>query len=124
MTDMLKLFLETALIRDLPGVLIIVTIFFLFFKGLLKYRDHTIIKAAMLVISAAAVIGILYGSLRFAGVIAFPSDNTMSWNWFDASWRDDGYRFIYPCGCVLIGFASAILSERMEQNERRPETEA
>ena len=116
--DMLKLFLVTAFIVYLPFSLIFGMVSFIFFKWLLKYRRHAMIKLAMLLISVALISGILYGSLRFAGVIIFPSDNTISWTWFDTSWRDDGFGHIYPCGCVLIGLASAILVER---NARRAE---
>lgn len=114
---MLKLFLFTVLLR-LPVVLLIGGGMFFSFKLLLKCRHHAITILAMLLISFAAITGLLYGSLRFGGVITFPSDNTMSWNWFDASWRDDGFDFIYLCGSALIGIVSAILLEWKTRRSR------
>lgn len=38
--------------------------------------------------------GIIYGILRFSGTIMFADDNTISYNWFDASWRDDGFGYV------------------------------
>lgn len=108
---MLKVFFVTALMQ-LPFGLILGGISFLVFKGLLKYRHYAITKLAMLLISCAAITGILYGSLRFSGVITFPTDNFVSWNWFDASYRDEGFDLIYPCCSMLIGIVSAILVER------------
>lgn len=113
--DMLKLFLAIALIRDLPWTLLIGVVFFLFFTLLLKYRQPVITKLAMLVISIAVVIGLLYGLLRFSGVITYASDmnknNTAYCLWFDAFCQEDGYRFIHPFGCALIGIAAAVLPE-------------
>ena len=122
--DLLILFLMTSFIIRLPQSLLIGGVSFVFFTGLLKLLKFrhpaikTITKLVMPLISFPLIIGILYGSLRFGGVITFPSDHTMSWNWFDASWRDDGFEFIHPCGCALIGIASAILAE---QNARGAE---
>ena len=117
--DLLYEFLVTALIMRLPQVLLIGGLCFLFTKGLLMFGHHvgrpaikTITKLVMLLISLPLIIGLLYGVLRFSGVIMFPTDNTISWNWFDASWRDDGFEFIHPCGCALIGMALAVLTER------------
>ena len=111
--ELLKLFLGTAFVY-LPFGLIFGMVSFIFFRWLLKFKHPVIAviaKLAMLLSSFALIIGVLYGSLRFGGVIIYPSDNTISWNWFDASWRDDGFGHIYPCGCVLIGMASAVLAE-------------
>ena len=117
---MLKLFFMTAL-ANLPFGLFIGGICFLFFKVLLMFKHPviaTIAKLALGLASFAVIIGFLYGSLRFGGVITFPTDNTISWNFFDASWRDDGFGYIYICVSALTGFALAV---RAEWNARRSE---
>ena len=76
---MLKLFFMAALV-NFPFGMFIGGVFFLLSKGLLKFRHPaiaTITKLAILLISFAAIIGILYGLLRFNGVITFPTDNFM-----------------------------------------------
>ena len=58
--------------------------------------------------------GIIYGVLRFSGTIMFVSDNTSSYNWFDASWRDDGFNYIYRCGTAFIGIIAAVISVKRD----------
>lgn len=108
---MLKLFFMTALMQ-LPFGLFIGGASFLLSKGLLKFRHPAIAAITKLVIllaSFAATIGLVYGLLRFNGVITFPTDNFVSWNWFDASYRDEGFALMYFCCSALIGISSAIL---------------
>ena len=115
--DTLKLFLGPALLDYLPWGALNALLCFLSFKWLLKYRRHAIAILAMLLVFAAAVAGLVYGSLRFGGVITFADDPTYSFSysninsWFDAFYQDAGFRFAYPCGTALIGFIAAAALE-------------
>ena len=75
-------------------------------------------KLCVLVLGILAV-GIGYGALRFGGVIVFPGDNGYSANWFDASYRDDGFRYIYGCGTFAAGIAAAFRSKK-KAAEKKP----
>ena len=102
-------------VMNLPAGLFLGGVCLLFSKGLLMFKHPVIaaiVKLALGLASFAAIAGLLYGLLRYGGAITFATDNTMSWNWFDASWRDDGFEFIHPCSCALIGIALAVLIER------------
>lgn len=118
--DLFYEFLLTFFIVRLPQALLIGGVSFVFAKELLFFKHlmfkHpavvAITKLALVLVSLAAIAGLTYGILRWNGVIMFPTDNGMSWNWFDGSWRDDGFEFIHPCSCALIGFALAVLTER------------
>ena len=61
---------------------------------------------------AALGAGTVYGLLRLSGVIVFPSDHTWSVDFFDASWRDDGVRFLVLFGGTFAGTATALLPRR------------
>ena len=101
-------------VMNLPAGLFLGGVCLLFSKGLLMFKHPVIaaiVKLALGLASFAAIAGLLYGLLRYGGAITFATDNTMSWNWFDASWRDDGFPFIYYCSFALIGIVLAILSE-------------
>ena len=52
--------------------------------------------------------GMAYGILRFSGTMMFPEDNTISFNWFGASWRDEGFKYVYGCATFSIGIAAAL----------------
>ena len=112
--ELLYEFLVTALILRLPWVLLIGGVCFAYTKGLLMFKHPVIAVIAKLALglaSLAAIAGLSYGILRFAGVITFPGDNGYSYNWFDTTWRDDGFEYIHLCGCALIGIALAVLAE-------------
>ena len=61
---------------------------------------------------AALGAGTVYGLLRLSGVIVFPSGHTWSVDFFDASWRDDGVRFLVLFGGTFAGTAVALLPRR------------
>ena len=61
---------------------------------------------------AALGAGTVYGLLRLSGVIVFPSDHTWSVDFFDASWRDDGVRFLVLFGGTFAGTAVALRPRR------------
>ena len=66
-------------------------------------------KLAFLLLSLALTAGMLYGILRFCGIILFANDNSGSWNWFDSSYRDDGFRYLERCGSVFAGIVAAVI---------------
>ena len=65
---------------------------------------------------AALGAGTVYGLLRLSGVIVFPSDHTWSVDFFDASWRDDGVRFLVLFGGTFAGTAVALLPRRQRDD--------
>ena len=71
-------------------------------------------RLSFLVYLALAVLGLgtLYGLLRLTGVLVFPGDHTWSVDFFDASWRDDGVRFLVLFGGTFAGTAAALLPRR------------
>ena len=70
-----------------------------------------VVRAGFLLCLAMLTAGIIYGVLRFSGTVMFAADNYISYNWFDTSWRDDGFKYIYGCGTVFMGFVTAFLLE-------------
>ncbi|MCI9331277.1 MAG: hypothetical protein HFG05_03785 [Oscillibacter sp.] len=59
-------------------------------------------------ILATLGVGTVYGLLRLSGVLIFPGDHTWSVDFFDASWRDDGVRFLVLSGGTFAGTAAAL----------------
>ena len=49
---------------------------------------------------------------RLTGIIVYPGDHTWSVDFFDASWRDDGVRFLVLFGGTFAGTAAALLPRR------------
>jgi len=68
---------------------------------------QTLTRFVLLLCMSILTIGIVYGVLRFTGLILYVDDNTVSYNWFDASWRDDGFEYFYWCGMALLGILAA-----------------
>ena len=109
---MLKLFVCTALMY-LPIALPCGILCFVVARWSLQRKNRivklvarTIVLFCLMTLSA----GMIYGILRFSGTIMFSSDNTISYNWFDASWRDEGFDYIYKCGTAFIGIVTAVIS--------------
>jgi len=46
----------------------------------------------------------------------FADDNCISYHWFGASWRDDGFNCIYGFGTVFVGLVTALLFEARDVN--------
>ena len=65
------------------------------------------VRAGLCVCLAVLTAGIVYGILRFSGAVIFPGDNCLSLNWFNASWRDEGFRYLYCCAVALCGIGAA-----------------
>ena len=81
-------------------------------------------RLKILVHLALAVLGVgaAYGLLRLTGAIVFPSDNTWSINFLNASWRDDGVRLLVPFGGAFAGTAAALAVRRKKSvSSSRPE---
>ena len=68
----------------------------------------------ILVYFVLAVLGVgtVYGLLRLNGVIVFPGGHTWPVDFFDASWRDDGVRFLVLFGGTFSGTAAALFPRR------------
>ncbi len=78
-----------------------------------------------LVFLALAVLGAgtAYGLLRLMGIIVLPGDNTYSVNFFDASWRDDGVRWVVACGGSFAGAALALMRKKAGKPSLNPKIE-
>ena len=106
---MWKLFIVTLLIR-LPLLLIAGGISFGITRwSLQRYDFGKPLKLAFLLLLFALTAGMLYGILRYCGMITFANDNFGSWNWFDSSYRDDGFRYMERCCSVFTGIAAAVI---------------
>lgn len=68
----------------------------------------------LLVLLALALLcaGMAYGLLRLTGTVKLPSDNTYSYNFYDATWRDDGIHLLQLCAAPWIGIIAALVSNR------------
>ncbi|MCQ4864800.1 hypothetical protein [Pseudoflavonifractor phocaeensis] len=51
--------------------------------------------------------GMVYGVLRLTGIILFAGDNYMSYHFFGAGFRDDGFPYIFFGGVLFLGTAAA-----------------
>ena len=110
---MLKLFVCTALIY-LPIALLCGMLCFAAARWGLRRKNRTVrsvVKAGSLLCLAVLASGVMYGILRFSGIILFASDHAVSHHWFGASWRDEGFRCIYLCSIAFIGIAAALWAE-------------
>ncbi|MGI6029924.1 MAG: hypothetical protein ACOX7F_00290 [Eubacteriales bacterium] len=114
---MLQLFLSTALI-DLPFAIPMGLLCFAVGRWGLRRCPAApgLVRGCFFLCFAALTAGMLYGMLRFHGVLLFPADNDFSYHWFGASWRDEGFQVLYGCGTALLGLAAAFLSERKRAN--------
>ena len=79
---------------------------------MLLRRFHRITQVGCTLALAVLGVGILYGILRFSGVILFPEDNSWSVNWLDDSWRDDGFQYMYGCGISTVAILAALHAEK------------
>ena len=74
------------------------------------------VRAGILCCSIMLIVGIVYGVLRFSGILVFATDTAVSYHWFFASYRDEGFKYMYGCGIPLWIIVAAVLSQR----PRRP----
>ena len=108
---MIKELLVTALIGLAVSLPLGLATFCFSRWGMERSRVLQIVCSALLFLLAA---GMVYGVLRFNGAIRFPNDNTVSFNWFDASWRDVGFKCVYGCGTFAAGLAAALHSVKKQ----------
>lgn len=119
---MLKLFVCTALIY-LPIALLCGMLCFAASRWGLRRKNRavrSVVKAGSLLCLAVLASGVMYGILRFSGIILFASDHAVSHHWFGASWRDEGFRCIYLCSIAFIGIVAAHRAEngRIDTQQR------
>lgn len=113
---MVKAFLITLLLH-LPFMLIIGVISdFLVRWSLRRLSSRNFIKIVWLLSLLVFTSGMFYGVLRFGGFVVFPEDNFNSYNWFDSSYRDDGFRYICYCGSVLAGIVKAFFFQNRKSS--------
>lgn len=111
---MLKLILFTAFMR-LPYALLIGLSCFAIAQRTLRCEGnvlHVIVRATIFLCILLSAAGIIYGVLRFSGVLLYASDNSSSCNWFDESFQDEGFQYIYLCATVLVGIGTALLRRK------------
>ena len=56
--------------------------------------------------------GVVCGVLRFTGIILFAGDDYMSYHFFGAGFRDDGFPNIFFGGALFLGTAAAFAAGR------------
>ena len=109
------LFIYGAILAGLPGMLAF---------GVARWCSGRFGRPAQVVLTlalAALGIGLVYGLLRLSGAVLLPGDNTSSYNFFDASWRDDGIDRILLCGGPFVGIAAALWAGQRAERQQREE---
>lgn len=117
--SMLKLLICTALMY-LPIALPCGILCFFVARWCLQRKNRiagSIVRTGLPLCLIILAVGIIYGALRFSGTILFADDNTISYNWFDSSWRDDGFGYIYRCAVAFIGIGAAVLFEKRSKKQ-------
>lgn len=111
---MAQLFAVTAMVR-LPMAVLCGILCFAAAQWSLQWKCKMIGRACVLLCLAAMAAGIMYGVLRFSGIILFADDLERSTCWFGSSWRDDGFGYMYGCGPVFAGATAALFFRRREK---------
>ena len=111
---MIKEFLATALIGLVVSLPLGLATFC--FSRWIMERSRVLQIACTALLFLLAV-GMVYGVLRFSGTIRFPNDNTVSFNWFGTSWRDDGFKYVYGCSTFAAGLAAALHSVKKQTKD-------
>lgn len=101
----MNLFLMTTLVSA-PLWLLLVMVVFLLARWRLS-RHHKLLR-----LFAVAVGGMVYGLLRYSGIIVFADDTSVSYHWFGSSYGDEGYQSICISASVLLGIGIAFLNNR------------
>jgi hypothetical protein len=117
---MFKLFIGTALLY-LPLAVPCGMLCFIVTRWSLRRKNRImrrILNTGILFSFMISAAGIVYGILRFSGILIFAKDNTVSYNWFDASYRDEGFKYIYSCGVLFLSLVIAGLSQRSSQSNK------
>lgn len=109
------LFIYGMILAGLPGMLIF---------GVARWFSGHFGRFARSVLTlglTALGVGLAYGLLRLSGAVLLPGDNTYSFNFFDASWRDDGIALILMYGGPFAGIAAALWAGQRAEGNRREE---
>ena len=75
-------------------------------------RNHWLFRGLVLAAMAVCLLGCGYGVLRLTGAVILPGDNTYSFNFLDATWRDHGAALLLVYGGFLTSIAAALVSAR------------
>ena len=71
-----------------------------------------VVRVCLLIGLALLVAGMVYGLLRYCGVLVFPDDDPSSIHLFNSSGGDEGFQYLYMCGTVFLGILAALWQER------------
>lgn len=94
------------MIVKLPTALPIGLLCFGVFRWIYEQERGTFQRIARILLVLCLIVlsvNILYGFLRYSGVLLKPGDNGWSLNDLDGSWRDDGFDHFYWSGVMLLG---------------------
>lgn len=58
------------------------------------------------------VVGLLYGGLRFSGLLLYSADSWAQWGPWNQTRQNSGAYILFICGCLLAGAAWAVRKER------------
>ena len=75
-------------------------------------RIRQIVRVCLLIGLALLAAGMIYGLLRYCGVLVFPDDDFSSVHFFDSSGGDEGFQYLYMCGTVFLGILATLRQER------------
>ena len=75
-------------------------------------RIRQIVRVCLLIGLALLAAGMIYGLLRYCGVLVFPDDDPSSIHLFNSSGGDEGFQYLYMCGTVFLGILAALRQER------------
>ena len=75
-------------------------------------RIRQIVRVCLLIGLALLAAGMIYGLLRYCGVLVFPDDDFSSVHFFDSSGGDEGFQYLYVCGIISLGILAALRQDR------------
>ena len=116
-----------SVLTYLPAAAVGGMLCFLFARWILgrgKRAVRTVASAGILLCLLFLVAGMVYGGLRFGGVILNANDYASTLCHFDTSYRDAGFRCAYACAAVFVGIGAAFLHEKSKGRKHVIENEA
>ncbi len=75
-------------------------------------RIRQIVRVCLLIGLALLAAGMIYGLLRYCGVLVFPDDDFSSVHFFDSSGGDEGFQYLYVCGIISLEILAALRQDR------------
>ena len=84
-------------------------------------RLRRVVRVCLLIGLALLAAGMIYGLLRYCGVLVFPDDDFSSVHFFASSGGDEGFQYLYMCGTVFLGILAALRQERAAHPRRTAE---